>query len=87
MAEQQCVRVVVCKKAMSHLCHIHLVQQNAIRQISGPGSGGVIDQLRVDRLLRWSDPRGGSGYGPSYRKSRGVFMFGPDAARTQNGQL
>ncbi|CAK8986952.1 unnamed protein product [Durusdinium trenchii] len=26
----------------------------------------------------WSDPRGGSGYGPSYRKSRGVFMFGPD---------
>eukprot|EP00437_Effrenium_voratum_P003494 CAMPEP_0181426794 /NCGR_PEP_ID=MMETSP1110-20121109/15842_1 /TAXON_ID=174948 /ORGANISM="Symbiodinium sp., Strain CCMP421" /LENGTH=692 /DNA_ID=CAMNT_0023549991 /DNA_START=24 /DNA_END=2102 /DNA_ORIENTATION=- len=26
----------------------------------------------------WSDPRGGFGYGPSYRKSRGVFMFGPD---------
>lgn len=26
----------------------------------------------------WSDPRGGAGYGPSYRKSRGVFMFGPD---------
>lgn len=26
----------------------------------------------------WSDPRGGLGYGPSYRKSRGVFMFGPD---------
>lgn len=28
----------------------------------------------------WSDPRGGSGYGPSYRKSRGVFMFGPDVS-------
>jgi len=26
----------------------------------------------------WADPRGGAGYGPSYRKSRGVFMFGPD---------
>merc|ERR1711956_160603 len=26
----------------------------------------------------WSDPRGGAGYGPSYRKSRGIFMFGPD---------
>ena len=41
----------------------------------------------LDCLLRWSDPRGGSGYGPSYRKSRGVFMFGPDAARTQNVQI
>ncbi|CAE7481466.1 PAPP5 [Symbiodinium natans] len=28
----------------------------------------------------WSDPRGGAGYGPSYRKSRGVFMFGPDVS-------
>jgi len=28
--------------------------------------------------LIWSDPRGGVGYGPSYRKSKGVFMFGPD---------
>jgi serine/threonine-protein phosphatase 5 len=26
----------------------------------------------------WGDPRGTSGYGPSYRKSRGVFMYGPD---------
>jgi len=26
----------------------------------------------------WADPRGGAGYGPSYRKSRGIFMFGPD---------
>eukprot|EP00931_Biecheleriopsis_adriatica_P101179 TRINITY_DN76382_c0_g1_i1.p1 TRINITY_DN76382_c0_g1~~TRINITY_DN76382_c0_g1_i1.p1 ORF type:complete len:686 (+),score=163.21 TRINITY_DN76382_c0_g1_i1:51-2108(+) len=33
-------------------------------------------RMIVDFL--WSDPRGGSGYGPSYRKSRGVFMFGPD---------
>uniref|UniRef100_A0A7S2NQR6 Serine/threonine-protein phosphatase n=1 Tax=Zooxanthella nutricula TaxID=1333877 RepID=A0A7S2NQR6_9DINO len=29
----------------------------------------------------WADPRGGSGYGPSYRKSRGVFMFGPDVTK------
>lgn len=28
--------------------------------------------------LMWADPRGTTGYGPSYRKSRGVFMFGPD---------
>jgi len=26
----------------------------------------------------WADPRGGAGYGPSYRKSKGIFMFGPD---------
>jgi len=35
----------------------------------------------------WADPRGGSGYGPSYRKSRGIFMFGPDVTEqfcTQN---
>mmetsp|Transcript_152853 Transcript_152853/g.488360 ORF Transcript_152853/g.488360 Transcript_152853/m.488360 type:complete len:718 (+) Transcript_152853:25-2178(+) len=29
----------------------------------------------------WADPRGGAGYGPSYRKSRGVFMFGPDVTQ------
>eukprot|EP00930_Biecheleria_cincta_P022908 TRINITY_DN16630_c0_g1_i1.p1 TRINITY_DN16630_c0_g1~~TRINITY_DN16630_c0_g1_i1.p1 ORF type:complete len:716 (+),score=131.72 TRINITY_DN16630_c0_g1_i1:32-2179(+) len=28
--------------------------------------------------LLWGDPRGGAGYGPSYRKGRGIFMFGPD---------
>merc|ERR1712066_910374 len=28
--------------------------------------------------LMWADPRGTPGYGPSYRKSRGIFMFGPD---------
>lgn len=33
-------------------------------------------RMMIDFL--WSDPRGGAGYGPSYRKSRGVFMFGPD---------
>jgi len=33
-------------------------------------------RMIVDFL--WADPRGGAGYGPSYRKSRGIFMFGPD---------
>jgi len=36
-------------------------------------------RMIVDFL--WSDPRGGVGYGPSYRKSRGVFMFGPDVTK------
>jgi len=36
-------------------------------------------RMIVDFL--WSDPRGGAGYGPSYRKSRGVFMFGPDVTK------
>eukprot|EP00929_Paragymnodinium_shiwhaense_P062368 TRINITY_DN3113_c0_g2_i1.p1 TRINITY_DN3113_c0_g2~~TRINITY_DN3113_c0_g2_i1.p1 ORF type:complete len:725 (-),score=230.31 TRINITY_DN3113_c0_g2_i1:137-2311(-) len=34
------------------------------------------ERIMVDCL--WADPRGGPGYGPSYRKSKGVFMFGPD---------
>jgi len=36
-----------------------------------PAQGWLCDLL-------WADPRGGAGYGPSYRKSRGIFMFGPD---------
>lgn len=35
------------------------------------------DQRMIIDFL-WADPRGGAGYGPSYRKSKGVFMFGPD---------
>lgn len=34
------------------------------------------DRIIID--LIWSDPRGTAGYGPSYRKTRGVYMFGPD---------
>jgi len=28
----------------------------------------------------WGDPRGGDGYGPSYRKGKGVYMFGPNVS-------
>lgn len=31
--------------------------------------------------ILWGDPRGGDGYGPSYRKNKGVYMFGPDVSR------
>jgi len=37
----------------------------------------VRDQRILIDLL-WSDPRGGDGYGPSYRKGKGVYTFGPD---------
>mmetsp|Transcript_32861 Transcript_32861/g.71657 ORF Transcript_32861/g.71657 Transcript_32861/m.71657 type:complete len:551 (+) Transcript_32861:71-1723(+) len=35
------------------------------------------DQRIIIDML-WGDPRGGIGYGPSYRKTKGVYMFGPD---------
>jgi len=35
------------------------------------------DRRRVIDLL-WGDPRGGDGYGPSYRRGKGVYMYGPD---------
>eukprot|EP00929_Paragymnodinium_shiwhaense_P023483 TRINITY_DN1468_c0_g1_i1.p1 TRINITY_DN1468_c0_g1~~TRINITY_DN1468_c0_g1_i1.p1 ORF type:complete len:579 (-),score=134.64 TRINITY_DN1468_c0_g1_i1:305-2041(-) len=28
----------------------------------------------------WGDPRGGDGYGPSYRRGKGVYMYGPDVS-------
>lgn len=43
-------------------------------------------RLLID--LMWSDPRGTGGYGPSFRKSNGIFMFGPDVSKAfcdQNG--
>lgn len=40
----------------------------------------VNDMRRLIDIL-WSDPRGGPGYGPSYRKGKGVYMFGPDVTQ------
>mmetsp|Transcript_97712 Transcript_97712/g.218079 ORF Transcript_97712/g.218079 Transcript_97712/m.218079 type:complete len:291 (-) Transcript_97712:30-902(-) len=37
-----------------------------------------VNDERITIDLLWSDPRGSSGYGPSYRKSKGVYTFGPD---------
>jgi len=55
------------------------VGPDAYKNSIGPSStdkGLVDERLLIDML--WSDPRGGLGYGPSYRKSKGVYMFGPD---------
>eukprot|EP00435_Cladocopium_sp_Y103_P024395 s1962_g6.t1 len=41
----------------------------------------VNDMRRLIDIL-WGDPRGGGGYGPSYRKGKGVYMFGPDVTET-----
>jgi len=40
----------------------------------------VSTRMLIDFL--WGDPRGGPGYGPSYRKGKGVYMFGPDVTKT-----
>jgi len=37
-----------------------------------------VSEVRIVIDLIWGDPRLTNGYGPSYRKSRGIFMFGPD---------
>jgi serine/threonine-protein phosphatase 5 len=55
------------------------VGPDAYKDSIGPSSTDkqVVDErLLIDML--WSDPRGGPGYGPSYRKSKGVYMYGPD---------
>lgn len=47
----------------------------------------VNDMRKLIDIL-WGDPRGGTGYGPSYRKAKGVYMFGPDVTEKfceQNG--
>mmetsp|Transcript_20817 Transcript_20817/g.67505 ORF Transcript_20817/g.67505 Transcript_20817/m.67505 type:complete len:562 (+) Transcript_20817:90-1775(+) len=48
----------------------------------GPSSDekDVNDKRTLIDIL-WSDPRGGDGYGPSYRKGKGVYMFGPDVTK------
>eukprot|EP00930_Biecheleria_cincta_P027540 TRINITY_DN19329_c0_g1_i1.p1 TRINITY_DN19329_c0_g1~~TRINITY_DN19329_c0_g1_i1.p1 ORF type:complete len:582 (+),score=116.35 TRINITY_DN19329_c0_g1_i1:39-1748(+) len=40
----------------------------------------VNDKRHLIDIL-WGDPRGGVGYGPSYRKAKGVYMFGPDVSK------
>jgi len=39
---------------------------------------GKVSDVRIVIDLIWGDPRLTNGYGPSYRKTRGIFMFGPD---------
>lgn len=57
------------------------VSPDAYKDSIGPSSTdkAVIDERMMIDIL-WSDPRGGGGYGPSYRKSKGVYMFGPDVS-------
>jgi len=54
--------------------------KNAVDDSPRPESKDETDTRMIVDFL-WADPRGGSGYGPSYRKSRGVFMFGPDVTQ------
>ena len=53
------------------------VSHEAVDDAPRPEEKWETDSRMIIDFL-WSDPRGGFGYGPSYRKSRGVFMFGPD---------
>lgn len=41
-------------------------------------SDKTVNDQRIIIDMLWGDPRGGIGYGPSYRKTKGVYMFGPD---------
>jgi len=41
----------------------------------------TVNDERMTIDLLWSDPRGGNGFGPSYRKGKGVYMFGPDVTK------
>jgi len=37
-----------------------------------------VNDSRMIIDLLWGDPRGGDGYGPSYRRGKGIYTFGPD---------
>jgi len=58
------------------------ITPEAYRESLGPTTDDkeVNDLRRIIDML-WSDPRGGNGYGPSYRKAKGVYMFGPDVTK------
>lgn len=51
-------------------------------QSIGPSSTDkkVNDTRKLIDIL-WGDPRGGDGYGPSYRKGKGVYMYGPNVSK------
>eukprot|EP00931_Biecheleriopsis_adriatica_P073373 TRINITY_DN47670_c0_g1_i1.p1 TRINITY_DN47670_c0_g1~~TRINITY_DN47670_c0_g1_i1.p1 ORF type:complete len:635 (+),score=104.26 TRINITY_DN47670_c0_g1_i1:32-1906(+) len=44
-----------------------------------PEAEAEIQRLIVDLL--WADPRGKTGYGPSYRVRKGCYIFGPDVTK------
>jgi len=48
----------------------------------GPSTNNkeLIDKRFLVDLV-WSDPRGSNGWGPSYRKSKGIYTFGPDITK------
>lgn len=48
----------------------------------GPSSTDKeVNDVRKLIDILWGDPRGGDGYGPSYRKQKGVYTFGPDVTK------
>jgi len=54
------------------------LQDSSYKNAVGDAADKWAEEERTIIDLVWGDPRGGPGYGPSYRKSKGVFMFGPD---------
>ncbi|CAK0806853.1 unnamed protein product [Prorocentrum cordatum] len=54
------------------------LQDSSYKNAVGDAANKWAEEERTIIDLVWGDPRGGPGYGPSYRKSKGVFMFGPD---------
>merc|ERR1712232_479508 len=40
----------------------------------------VVEVQRLIVDLLWADPRGKTGYGPSYRVRKGCYIFGPDVS-------
>jgi len=64
------------------------LQDSSYKNAVGDAKDKYDEHERIVIDLVWGDPRGGPGYGPSYRKSKGVFMFGPDVTeqfcRTNN---
>lgn len=41
-----------------------------------------VEEQRLIVDLLWADPRGKTGYGPSYRVHGGCYIFGPDVTKT-----
>jgi len=56
------------------------------RYLEPAGDFGALERLPVEEAevqrlivdLLWADPRGKTGYGPSYRVQNGCYIFGPD---------
>ncbi|CAJ1397176.1 unnamed protein product [Effrenium voratum] len=62
--------------------YLEITPESYAQSIGPTTDDKEVNDIRCLIDILWGDPRGGEGYGPSYRKGKGVYMFGPDVTDT-----